>query len=82
LPQSNAILFTIRTYQWPLEDIKQHPSEALGLKMAIENLIPDMRTYKCIIFFCEICVGVVAIVVVIIISIIIGFADFAHLLIA
>jgi len=46
LPKSNAILFTIRTYQWYLEEMKQFPELARGLVAAIENLQPDMAIYK------------------------------------
>jgi len=47
LPKSGAILFGIRTYQRYLEEFEKLPKEDVkALIKSINNLIPDMATYK------------------------------------
>ncbi len=47
LPESKAIIFSIRTYQRFLEDFKRVPvKDSKGLIKAIENLDPDFYVYK------------------------------------
>lgn len=46
LPETGAVLFTIRTYQLPLERFAQFPYEASVLASRIRTLDPDMAEYK------------------------------------
>jgi hypothetical protein len=46
LPGSGDVLFTIRTYIRPLDDIAQDKDAAQRLAAAIENLPQDMRQYR------------------------------------
>ncbi len=47
LPESKAIVFSIRTYQRYLEDFKRMPArDCKGLIRAIETLDPDFYVYK------------------------------------
>jgi dimethylamine monooxygenase subunit A len=48
LPQSHAVLFTVRTYVYPLSILAQHPQAARGLQMAIAQIPPQMQLYKSI----------------------------------
>jgi hypothetical protein len=53
LPQSGDVLFTIRTYIRPLDEIAQDAGAARRLAAAIENLPPDMRTYRSMTAFAD-----------------------------
>lgn len=46
LPLSGAVLFTIRTYIYPLEQVAADAAVAATLAHAIQNLMPDMQVYK------------------------------------
>ena len=46
LPVSGAILFTIRTYIYPLEQVAADAIVASKLIHAIQSLMPDMQVYK------------------------------------
>jgi dimethylamine monooxygenase subunit A len=48
LPQSGAILFTIKTYIDPLSALACHGALCAGLKGSVETMTPDMRDYKAI----------------------------------
>ena len=48
LPQSHAVLFTVRTYVYPLSILMQHPQAARGLEAAIAQIPPQMQLYKSI----------------------------------
>jgi len=48
LPQSHAVLFTVRTYVYPLSILMQHPQAARGLQAAIAQIPPQMQLYKSI----------------------------------
>lgn len=53
LPMSNGILFTIRTYIYPLEHITQVANVAAQLAQAVIALHPDMQVYKNLLPFRE-----------------------------
>nr|WP_297078322.1 GNAT family N-acetyltransferase [Thermoleptolyngbya sp. M55_K2018_002] len=46
LPQSGGVLFTVRTYTYPLAMLQQYPEAAAGLVRAIAQMPPDMQRYK------------------------------------
>ena len=46
LPESQAILFTIRTYQRPFSELKEFPQVAKILAERIRNMHPDVVEYK------------------------------------
>jgi hypothetical protein len=46
LPRTQAILFTIRTYVYPLSLLKQHPTAAVGLNATLDQIPPNMQIYK------------------------------------
>ncbi|MGB3494645.1 MAG: DUF3445 domain-containing protein [Elainellaceae cyanobacterium] len=46
LPMSGGVLFTIRTYVYPLERVVQEPAVASGLATAVTQLMPEMQKYK------------------------------------
>ena len=46
LPLSRGVLFTIRTYVYPLAEVVQNPTHAVELRKAIATLIPEMQIYK------------------------------------
>ncbi|MEO0457981.1 MAG: DUF3445 domain-containing protein [Cyanobacteria bacterium P01_A01_bin.114] len=46
LPNSRGVLFTIRTYIYPLDKVVANPTIAKQLAAAIEALLPDMQIYK------------------------------------
>ena len=46
LPDSRGILFTIRTYIYPLDQVAVNPAVAAQLSQAIQTLTPDMQMYK------------------------------------
>lgn len=48
LPLSNGVLFTVRTYIYPLSILVQHPDAARGLQAAIAQIPPQMQLYKSI----------------------------------
>lgn len=48
LPQTGAILFTIKTHIDPLSALAGQPSLCAGLKGSVETMTPDMRDYKAI----------------------------------
>lgn len=45
---SNGVLFTVRTYVYPLAILVQHPAAARGLQAAIAQIPPQMQLYKSI----------------------------------
>ena len=46
LPVSGGILFTIRTYVYPLDQITADPDVAAQLSHAVQSLEPEMQVYK------------------------------------
>lgn len=48
LPQSGGVLFTVRTYTYPLAMVRQYPEAAAGLVRAIAQIPPEMQRYKSI----------------------------------
>lgn len=46
LPVSGALLFTIKTYLFPVVDIAREPGVAANLKGAIDGMDGDMSYYK------------------------------------
>ncbi|NER78767.1 MAG: DUF3445 domain-containing protein [Leptolyngbya sp. SIO1D8] len=46
LPVSEGVLFTIRTYLYPLEQVTAPPQVAAQLQQAVQSLAPDMQRYK------------------------------------
>jgi len=46
LPVSGGVLFTIRTYVYPLEQVTQDSEVSAELSHAIAELIPEMQKYK------------------------------------
>lgn len=46
LPQSDAIVFTIRIHRWPLSVLAGRPDAAAHLRGALETMPTDMRGYK------------------------------------
>ncbi|MBE9010790.1 DUF3445 domain-containing protein [Pseudanabaenaceae cyanobacterium LEGE 13415] len=46
LARSNWILFTIRTYRYPLMMLKDYPESAIGLASILQDLSPGMQLYK------------------------------------
>lgn len=46
LAQSNWILFTIRTYRYPLMLLKDYPESAIALLSIVQHLSPGMQLYK------------------------------------
>lgn len=46
LEQSQWILFTIRTYRYPLTILREHPNLAIGLRSIVQQLSPEMQLYK------------------------------------
>jgi len=48
LPQSGGVLFTVRTYTYPLAMLRQYPEAAAGLVGAIAQIPPEMQRYKSI----------------------------------
>ncbi|GAB4469083.1 MAG: hypothetical protein OHK0037_27070 [Elainellaceae cyanobacterium] len=48
LPQSGGVLFTVRTYTYPLAILRQYPEAAAGLVRAIAQIPPEMQRYKSI----------------------------------
>ena len=46
LPESGAVVFTIRTYQQRLADYLARPTARDGFQLAIEQLPPAVATYK------------------------------------
>lgn len=46
LPQSHGVLFTVRTYVYPLAILTQYPQAARGLQTAIAQIPPQMQLYK------------------------------------
>lgn len=46
LPKTGVVVFTIRTYQLPLEDFKPFPHEAAVLASRIQTIDPDFAAYK------------------------------------
>lgn len=46
LPATGHILFSIRTYIYPLSLLKQHSNAALGLLETIPQIPPEMQLYK------------------------------------
>lgn len=46
LPVSGGVLFTIRTYVYPLAQVAHKPGVAADLALAIEALTPEMQIYK------------------------------------
>lgn len=48
LPQTGAILFTIKTHIDPLSVLAGRPDLCAGLKGSVETMTPDMRDYKAI----------------------------------
>jgi len=53
LPRTGAVLFTIRTYQRPLEALADRPAELGGLATAVRALPEDTARYKSIMPFRE-----------------------------
>ena len=53
LPVSQGILFTIRTYLYPLEQIVETPTVAAQLAQAVSALQPEMQVYKNLLPFRE-----------------------------
>ncbi len=48
LPLSNGVLFTVRTYVYPLSILVQHPAAARGVRAAIAQIPLQMQLYKSI----------------------------------
>lgn len=46
LPETDAVVFTIRVYLHPLSDIRTVPGAVRALETALEGLRPDERAYK------------------------------------
>lgn len=46
LPQTGAVVFTIRIHRWPLKALAARPAAAADLKRAIETMPADMQRYK------------------------------------
>ena len=46
LPRSGAVVFTIRTRQWPLGALADRPDQRVGLADALRSLPPDLAAYK------------------------------------
>ncbi|MBD1824276.1 DUF3445 domain-containing protein [Cyanobacteria bacterium FACHB-DQ100] len=46
LEQSQWILFTIRTYRYPLTILKEQRDSAIGLRSIVQQLSPEMQLYK------------------------------------
>lgn len=46
--QSNSILFTIRTYIYPLSILQDDPQAAAGLLSTLDHMPPEMQNYKSI----------------------------------
>jgi dimethylamine monooxygenase subunit A len=46
LPRTQAILFTIRIYVYPLSLLKQHPTAAVGLNTMLDQIPSNMQIYK------------------------------------
>lgn len=46
LPTSNMILFTIRTYKQPMEELRAVPGAAAALAASLRGLSPQLRSYK------------------------------------
>ena len=53
LPVSGGILFTIRTYVYPLDQIAADPNVAAQLSYAVQSLEPEMQVYKNLLPFRE-----------------------------
>lgn len=53
LPESGAVLFTIRVHRWPLARLAERPEAAGRLKAALETLPPALARYKSIPAFGE-----------------------------
>lgn len=53
LPESGAVLFTIRVHRWPLARLAERPEAAARLKGAIDTLPPALARYKSIPVFGE-----------------------------
>jgi dimethylamine monooxygenase subunit A len=46
LPQTQAILFAIRTYVYPLSLLQQHPAAAAGFAQVLDQVPAQMQAYK------------------------------------
>ena len=46
LPRTGAVVFTIRTRQWPMRFLTGHPPHALGLADALATSPPQLLAYK------------------------------------
>jgi hypothetical protein len=46
LPSTQAIVFGIRTRQWPLQVLRDHPDQAQGLADALRTTPDDLAAYK------------------------------------
>lgn len=46
LPRTGAIVFAIRTRQWPLADLTRRPDQAAGLAEALRSTPDDLASYK------------------------------------
>jgi dimethylamine monooxygenase subunit A len=46
IPQTQAILFAIRTYVYPLSLLEQHPAAAAGFAQALDQVPTPMQAYK------------------------------------
>jgi dimethylamine monooxygenase subunit A len=46
LPQTEAILFAIRTYVYPLSLLEQHPTAAAGFAQVLDQVPTPMQAYK------------------------------------
>lgn len=56
MPKTNAILFTIRTYQRPLQDIvTKHREVVPQLIAAVQRMDPNMKPYKSGQFWMDVC---------------------------
>lgn len=53
LPQSGAIVFTIRIHRWPLSVLKSQPEAAARLRAAMASMPDAMRGYKSLAVFEE-----------------------------
>lgn len=49
LPKTQAILFTIRIYVYPLSLLEQHPDATAGLHAMLDQIPDDMQRYKSLI---------------------------------
>jgi len=56
MPQTNAILFTVRTYQRPLQEIvSQHKHVVPQLIESVQRMDPSMKPYKSGQFWMDVC---------------------------